>query len=333
MKEPSELTRLAERIALLEARLTRAEQTTRNLQGLLDRQIRRSWRAKFEPKLWQFFQYPPRVLRPPSVYDELTPPTNAPRIAIVTPTFNDAKYLQATIDSVLAQRYPNLTYLIQDGGSTDGTVELLKSYGSKIAWHSEQDTGQGNAINRGFGRISGEIMAYLNSDDILLPGTLAYVAHAFQADLSIDVVYAHRIFIDESGLETGRCVLPPHDERTVKWADFIPQETLFWRRKVWEKVGPFDENFHFALDWDFILRAQASGFRFKRLPRFLGCFRVHDEQKTTAMMEVGHNKQRQLRRIHLGRDPTGPEVDRAIRPYLRRHVLFHRLYKLKLLNY
>jgi len=87
------------------------------------------------------------------------------------------------------------------------------------------------------------------------------------------------------------------------------------------------------LDWDFILRAQASGFRFKRLPRFLGCFRVHDEQKTTAMMEVGHNKQRQLRRIHLGRDPTGPEVDRAIRPYLRRHVLFHRLYKLKLLNY
>src|SRR6516164_4023388 len=118
---------------------------------------------------------------------------------------------------------------------------------------------------------------------VLLPGTLAYVARAFRDNPDLDVVYGHRVYIDFHGFEIGRCVLPPHDAEILKWADYIPQETLFWRRRVWEKIGPFDESFKFALDWDFVIRAQTAGFAFRRLPRFLACFRIHNQQKNTYM--------------------------------------------------
>jgi hypothetical protein len=101
---------------------------------------------------------------------------------------------------------------------------------------------------------------------------------------------------------------------------------------VWDRVGPFDESFRFAIDWDFILRAHAEGFRFRRLPRFLACFRWHDRQKTSAMRKVGADEQKRLRQRHLGYDPTGKEIGHKIKGYLRRHVLFHRLYKLRLLG-
>ena len=324
--ENSELTRVAERLDLIEQRLGRLEQTA-------NRRARRPWRDKFRPRLWHYQQYPPQVLRVPSAYAAQTVPAHAPRIAVVTPSYNSAKFLRATIDSVLAQNYPNLGYIIEDGGSTDGTVQLLESYGDRIVWRSERDTGQANAINRGFARVHGEIMAYLNSDDVLLPGALAYVAQIFLAKPAVDIVYGHRIFIDRDGAEIGRWVLPPHCDETLKWADYIPQETMFWRRQVWDKVGPLDESFQYALDWDFALRARAAGFRFLRLPRFLACFRVHDEQKSTAMRDIGDKEQRRLRQTHLGYDPDNPEIHRAIRGYLRRHVLFHGLFRWGLLEY
>ena len=329
----SDLTRLAERLAQVEKRLARMEQTADRIHELVQKRRRRSWRDKFRPRLWHYEQYAPKALLVPRVYLAQTLPQKAPRIAIITPSYNHARYLRATIDSVLAQNYPNLAYIVEDGGSTDGTVQLLESYGNQIAWRSERDSGQASAINRGFARVDGEIMAYLNSDDILLPGALAYAAAAFLANPNIDVIYGHRIFIDEAGSEIGRWVLPPHDRKMLKWADYIPQETMFWRRQVWDKVGPIDESFHYALDWDFALRAQAAGFRFKRVPRFLGCFRVHDQQKSTAMMAVGADEQRRLRQAHLGYDPDWGEIHCATRGYLRRHVLFHGLYRLGLLKY
>src|SRR5437764_14323101 len=108
---------------------------------------------------------------------------------------------------------------------------------------------------------------------------------------------------------------------------------MFWRRRVWDRIGPMDESFQFALDWDFILRAHVAGFQFKRLPRFLGCFRVHDEQKSATMPEIFNEETRRLRKTHLQRDPTIPEIQRALRGYLRLHVVFHRLYKAGLLSY
>ena len=293
----SELARLAEQLDQLEKRLAGIERTMNSIHDLAQERLRRRWREKFRPRLWHYRQHAPHGLQVPSAYALQTAPENAPRIAIVTPSYNHARYLRATIDSVLAQSYPNLAYIVEDGGSPDGTLELLESYGDKIVWRSERDAGQGSAINRGFARIDGEIMAYLNSDDILLPSALAYVARTFLADPAIDVIYGHRIFIDEDGAEIGRWVLPLHDKKTLKWADYIPQETMFWRRRVWEKAGPIDESFRYALDWDFALRAQAAGFRFRRVPRFLACFRVHDAQKSTAMIDVGDSEQRRLREL------------------------------------
>src|SRR5262245_5563997 len=323
----SELARIAERLDRIEARLTRIEQTANGTAQLIQSRLRRRWRDKFRPRLWHYRQYGPRALHVPATYAAEVPPENPLRIAVVTPSYNHARFLRTTIDSVLAQNYPNLAYVVEDGGSTDGTRQLLESYGDKLVWRSERDTGQASAVNRGLARVDGEIMAYLNSDDILLPGALAYVARTFLAEPGLDVVYSHRVLIDEDGLEIGRWVLPPHARKALIWADYIPQETMFWRRRVWEKVGPLDEAFHYALDWDFVLRAQAAGFRFKRLPRFLAGFRVHDKQKSTAMMKVGADEQRRLRQIHLGYDPDGGEIDRAIRGYLRRHFFFHGLYR------
>src|SRR5205814_1720618 len=138
----------------------------------------------------------------------------------------------------------------------DDTVGVLRSFGGRIEWTSEPDGGQARGINLGFSEVNSEVMAYLNSDDILLPGALAYVGNHFIRSPDVDLIYGQRVFIDHTGREIGRCILPEHDPIALLWADFIPQETLFWRRPVWLKVGPLDESFKYAMDWDFILRAQ-----------------------------------------------------------------------------
>src|SRR5215470_13888907 len=325
-------------------RIDALENDLRNLRDLVRPILRHSWRAKLQPKLWQFVQYEPREVAELSVDFAETPlPARVPRIAIVTPSHNYIDFLDKTIISVVTQCYPNVAYVVQDNNSSDGTAKLVPEIAHRVSnlmlpprsliFRREADRGQADAINRGFAQVpDAEIMAYLNADDILLPGVLSYVASAFLKYPEVDVVYGHRIFIDTEGMETGRCVLPNHDPNIIRWIDYIPQETMFWRRRVWDRIGPLDESFRFAVDWDFILRAHEAGFRFKRLPRFLGCFRVHERQKTSAMRRVGAEEQRRLRRQHLGYDPSGKEIGRNIKRYLRRHVLFHRLYKLRLLN-
>jgi glycosyltransferase involved in cell wall biosynthesis len=284
------------------------------------------------PAVWRSEQYPPRPLAFPN-YRAENPPRDSPSIAIVTPVLNQAAFIRAAIDSVLTQNYPNLAYIVQDGGSSDGTVEILRSYGRSLEWTSERDCGQADAINLGFARVGGDIMAWLNGDDMLTPGSLAYVARYFQANPDIDVVYGHRIFVDILGRETGRCVLPAHDPGTLKFADYIPQETLFWRRRVWQSLSPIDITFHCAMDWDFILRAQAAGFSFRRLPRFLGCFRVHPAQKTISVRAASLAEMELLRQRTFGRVITTDDVDRGIEMYLLRHVIVDRLYRVGALRY
>ena len=248
------LRKLEGRISLLEDRIdlaTKAYSQTRHQQ-------RRMW---LRPPLWIFEQYTPRPVAIPRSYAQVPSPRELPRVAIVTPSYNHCKYLRATIESILGQCYPDLFYHVQDGASTDKTVELLGTFGKRISWSSRPDSGQAQAINRGFEGVDCDIMGYLNSDDMLLPGTLAYVASVFQARPDVDFVYGHRIFIDRDGLEIGRAVLPRHDGKSLLWADYIPQETMFWRRRVWDTVGPINEEFAYALDWDFILRAQAAKFK------------------------------------------------------------------------
>jgi glycosyltransferase involved in cell wall biosynthesis len=316
-------------VVAIEKRLGRIE-------NLLLAERRISFRSKAQAvlvKLGTFEQYHPREIRFSSPRVPKVAAADLPSIQIVTPSLNQARFVGETIESVLGQNYPRLTYIIQDCLSDDGTEEILEGYKDRVVVRRERDTGQANAINRGFENADSDIMGYLNSDDLLLPGTLAYVAEFFLRNPEIDVVYGHRVVIDDQTFEIGRWILPAHDSEAVKWADYIPQETMFWRKRVWDRVAKFDESFRYALDWDFILRAQALDFKFKRLPRFLGCFRVHDAQKTSSLLDVGADEMRRLRVRHLGRKYYVRPVRQAIRGYVLQHVLLNLLYRLRILRY
>jgi glycosyltransferase involved in cell wall biosynthesis len=323
---------ILERLKTIEERISMLEDNQRQLRKAYGNSRVHLRRLLLRPPMWTFEQHSPRQLGLHSLPPAPALPAQVPSIAIVTPSYNHARFLRATIDSVLGQDYPKLFYHVQDGGSDDGSVDILKSYGDKISWRSNPDKGQSDAINLGFKGADCEIMAYLNSDDILLPGALAYVANFFHTRSDVDIVYGHRVFIDSDGSEIGRAVLPAHSERALLYAGYIPQETMFWRRRVWDTIGPIDTNFQYALDWDFMLRAQAVGFKFARARWFLACFRVHDRQKTTSSYDIGRKEMRALRLKYLGYAPSQSEIFRAISPYLLRQFLFHWSYRLGLLK-
>jgi glycosyltransferase involved in cell wall biosynthesis len=281
-------------------------------------------------------QHPSRPLRVPRRYLDLRPPDPAPSISIVTPSLNQAEYLEGTIRSVLDQGYPNLEYAVCDGGSRDSSPQILERYGPRLHyWTSSPDSGHPDAVNRGIARCGGEILAYLNSDDLLLPGSLAYVGRYFADNPGADVIYGHRVLIDERGGEIGRWVLPPHDDEVLLWQDYVPQETLFWRRRVWEATGgSMDDAYHFSLDWDLLLRFRRAGARFWRVPRFLGAFRVHPSQKTSSQIgTAGEREINALRRRELGREPDAEELRRHVAAYLRRHIVLDRLYRAGVVRY
>jgi glycosyltransferase involved in cell wall biosynthesis/GT2 family glycosyltransferase len=315
-----------------------ANALTRTLKGTFNPLVvcaKKSAGRLFRAKIGVLQQYAPRPMKLPAYYAKEVPPQPAPRISIVTPSFNHIGFLERTMRSVLDQNYPNCEYIVQDGGSNDGTVALLRRYSERLAhWESIRDRGQSHAINLGFRHATGDIMAYLNSDDLLLPGSLAYVARYFDANPKVDVVYSHRILIDAENYEVGRWILPPHDDQSLLWADYIPQETMFWRRSIWEKVdAKIDESFQFAMDWDLLLRFRQAGARFERLPRFLGAFRTHAAQKTVArFVDLYFPEVRRLRERAHGRPVALAEINEAVRPYQRRHLLFHHLYSLGLLR-
>ena len=274
------------------------------------------------PRLGNLNQHAPVELRLPPHYSRRATAGTPPRISLVTPSFKQAAFIERTIRSVLDQAYPDLEYHVQDGASGDGTQEILERYSDRLtSWDSSPDSGQTEAINRGFARTTGEIMAWLNSDDIHFPGTLAYVADFFNRHPEVDVVYGNRLLIDENDRQIGRWILPAHSDEVLSWADYVPQETLFWRRRIWNKAGGrVDESFRFAMDWDLLVRFRDAGARFERLPRFLGGFRIHQHQKTSAVIsDIGFKEMNRIRERALGRVPTHLEIRKAVLPYLLRH--------------
>jgi glycosyltransferase involved in cell wall biosynthesis len=281
----------------------------------------------WKPRIGVLRQHEPRRLVVPRRYLLEDPPLDGPTISLVTPSFQQGAFLARTLYSVVSQNYPNLEYIVQDGGSTDETAQILRRFEHLLlGWTSDRDEGQADAINRGFARTTGEIMGFLNSDDLLLPGALAHVANYFSRHPDVDVVYGNRILIDEEDREIGMWVLPGHDDRALTLVDFVPQETLFWRRPMWDAIGSaLDTGFGYALDWDLLLRMQAARARIVHLPRFLGAFRVHGQQKSTATLDVGLAECERLRRREHGRNMSQDELIARLRPYLRRHFVAHAL--------
>ncbi len=293
--------------------------------------------ARFlRPRVGTLRHHAPRPVEVPAAYYRQPAVSLWPRISVVTPTLNSARFLERTIVSVVGQEYHDLELIVQDGGSTDSTHEIIARHRHELArFESTPDHGQSDALNRGFRAATGDVLAYLNADDLLLPGALDYVAWFFGAHPDIDVVYGHRVLIDDNDFEIGRWVLPRHDSRVLSWADYVPQETLFWRRRAWDAVDArFDETFHFAMDWDLLVRFRDAGAQFARAPRFLGAFRVHPAQKSTAQMApVGAGEMARIReRIH-GRPIARREVARHVRGYLLRHMTYQTLYRLGVLRY
>ncbi len=203
-----------------------------------------------------------------------------PRITVITPSYNQGEFIEGTIRSVLLQSYPNLEYMIVDGGSSDGTVDFIRKYESHIAWWvSESDKGQSHAINKGLARSTGEIVAYLNSDDMYRPGILHRVARYFVDQGDADLVYGDCVLIDEEDREMALWRSRQFDLYTELCRNFIFQPTVFLRERVIGKVGGFDENLDYVMDLDLWYRA-AKHFRFHYIPERLACFRLTSDSKT-----------------------------------------------------
>jgi ADP-heptose:LPS heptosyltransferase/GT2 family glycosyltransferase len=239
------------------------------------------------------------------------PPGRAdlPKIGIVTPSYGQDAFVESTILSVLNQDYPKLIYVVQDGGSQDSSPSIIAKYEARLHhWSSEKDRGQADAIRKGFTHIEPDlaptdVMAWFNSDDLVAPKALAYVAAYFADHPDVDVVYGHRIIIDEHDQEVGRWIMPPHEADSIEWIDYVPQETMFWRKRAWDIAGGIDPTFQFALDWDLLARFHQAGYRIVRLPYFLGCFRVHSQQKTNqAIHTTGAAEMAKIRTRFHGAD-------------------------------
>jgi glycosyltransferase involved in cell wall biosynthesis len=206
------------------------------------------------------------------------------RISIVTPSFNQASFLQATIESVFAQSHPNVEYIIMDGGSTDNSLEIIKKHAGRLAyWQSEKDSGQANAINQGWKRATGDVLSYLNSDDLLLPNALSTIAEAFEKNPDIHVIYGDAILIDSSGQKIADLFSHPFEPQQVltTWEDPIVQASAFVRRSVLERFGGFDESFHFCLDFEYWVRIFDQA-KLLHIPIRLSAIRLHSASKTST---------------------------------------------------
>ena len=206
---------------------------------------------------------------------------NYPKVSIVTPSYNQAKFLERTILSVLNQNYPNLEYVIIDGGSTDGSVEIIKKYEEYLAyWISEPDKGQADAINKGFKTFKGKIFAYLNSDDTYCDGTLRKVVDYFGNHPDVYLVYGDYVLIDAQDNVIKYKKEIEFDYNVLLYGfSYIPQPTVFFKREVLSEIGFLDTRLECAMDYDYWLRV-AKEYNIKHIPSYLANFRIHEGSKT-----------------------------------------------------
>ena len=211
-----------------------------------------------------------------------------PRISIVTPSLNQGNFIEATIQSILSQEYPNLDYIIIDGGSTDNTLSILKKYNGLIKWISEKDKGQTDAINKGFRLTDGDILTYINADDILLPDSLVNVANIFKKRAEVQWITGRCKIIDEGGNEIRRTIylyknilLHTSSYRLLLITNYISQPATFWRKELVDLCDFFDTKLNYVMDYEYWLRI------WKETPphvhhRDLACFRIQRNSKTTS---------------------------------------------------
>lgn len=207
---------------------------------------------------------------------------DGPLVSIVTPSYNQGRFLRRTIESVLNQTYPNIEFVVMDGGSTDESVEILQSYGDRFRWVSEPDKGQTNAINKGLATCSGTIQAYLNSDDTLEPDAVEKVVEFFEAHPDVDMIYGLADYIDPDDAYIGEYATADYSFDRLVDDCCVCQPAAFWRARVPATIGPFDESLNYTMDYDYWLRIGAQGLGVRHLPVKLAHSRLYAETKTMS---------------------------------------------------
>jgi glycosyltransferase involved in cell wall biosynthesis len=208
---------------------------------------------------------------------------SAPKISVITPSYNQGHFLEQTILSVLGQNYPNLEYIIIDGGSTDRSIEVIKRYENKLAyWASEKDSGQSNAINKGFERATGDILCWLNSDDMFMPGIFSYVVDELDTTKAMLLTGSSIRYLETpEGIKTSsHTIISDYEGLSLKDIDYIMQPSTFWTKKAWDEVGKLNEQLHYTFDWEWFLRAELKKMPMKVVNRAMSIYRVHGNQKT-----------------------------------------------------
>jgi acetyltransferase-like isoleucine patch superfamily enzyme/glycosyltransferase involved in cell wall biosynthesis len=233
-----------------------------------------------------------------------------PRISIVTPSYNQGQFIEETIRSVLLQGYPNLEYIIIDAESSDGSVEIIRKYERYLDyWASEPDSGQSHAINKGFSKASGEILGWLNSDDLLAPGALRNIAEAFDSEKDSPIhwiVGKMAIFKQNDIGQVVRIKEPGFPDLLEDWlleSWFAPQPSTFWSRHAWEQAGPLREDLHYSFDREYWMRLRFLGHRPQVLPFILSNFRLHNRSKTLTRNIIFIRERNQIRAEYAQKVP------------------------------
>lgn len=230
-----------------------------------------------------------------------------PAVSVVIPSFNQGKFLQRTVESVLSQQVPDLELAVIDGASTDESVDVLRAMSRtdrRVRWISEPDRGQAHAVNKGFVRTAGEVIGWLNSDDIYYPGAIAAVLKHFRDNPDVDVVYGEGDHIDETDRILDRYPTEYWVPEHLWDRDFLSQPSVFFRRRVVDQCGGLDESLHFALDYEYWLRICRCGMKFAYIPRVLSGTRLHAEAKTVRDRMRIHSEINDMLKSKLGRVPN-----------------------------
>lgn len=206
-----------------------------------------------------------------------------PKISIITPSYNQGQFIEETILSVLGQQYENLEYILIDGGSNDNTIDIIKNYENQISyWISEKDSGQSEAINKGFAKASGDIVMWLNSDDVLMPGILNKISSYFHNDFPCLWFGNCIMFSEEKGVSSsGSNLVFASKTYQLEDTDYIIQPSSLWNRKALEIVGGVNEELYYTMDWEWYLRAKNSGVAFLAIEHCISMYRIHAAHKSS----------------------------------------------------
>lgn len=230
-----------------------------------------------------------------------------PLVTIVTPSFNQGRFIRATIESVLNQDYPRIEYIVMDGGSTDDTAAVVAEYADRLTYVSEADRGQAHAINKGFRMARGEVVSWINSDDIIYPGAVSLAVAELARSTELGAVYGDGDLMDESGTVTGpfSASEPFNLWKLIHLWDYVLQQSVYFRRSALVEIGYLDESLDWALDWDLLIRI-GSRWGLGHIPRPMGALREYGAAKTFS---GGHRRFRELvavmRRYGHHRYPPG----------------------------